>query len=37
MVGTMFFSSAKIGGFIIDGVKKNHSGGCIFTLGIFGG
>ncbi len=27
----------KNGGFIIDGVKKNHSGGRIFTPGIYGG
>jgi len=25
------------GGFIIDDVKKNHYGGCIFTPRIFGG
>jgi hypothetical protein len=37
MVGTMFPSSGEIGGSIIDGVKRNHSGGCIFTPRIFGG
>jgi len=37
MVGTMFPSSGKTGGSIVDGVKKNHSGGRIFIPRIFGG
>ncbi len=27
----------EIGGFTVDGVEGNHSGGHIFILGIFGG